>query len=241
MTEHNSDIWKDVAGRTVYTVPEMYFDTLPEQIMAHIRLQEQLSDNKSTAYQVPDGYFNTLASQIISRARQQDTNAAITNNEVYNELQEVAPFLSSIPKKDVYSIPDNYFADLTVPAITATRPQAKVISLARRAHRWLTYTSAAAVALVIATTTYIFTGTTESSSSSAGNTQNVDVKKAVSVLSEAEIVNYLSANPSVNDIPAPANGVSPEIQHVVSGISEEEISQYLKDNSDPGEGVAKGI
>lgn len=243
MTE-NSDILKEVPGRNVYTVPEMYFDTLPGQIMSHIRLCSVLQAPQQTPYQVPTGYFDALSSRILSQVHSQQAGASqqtvAGNNEVYQELQQLAPLLNTISKQPVFSIPENYFQ--AQPKIPAEKTVLRSFPVARKINRWLQYSAVAVTAGIMITAAFMLTDNSQPASDSTfKSAKAMDVKKEVSVLSEDEIVNYLSTHPSTHEAGTSVTGVSPDIQHIVNDISDEEIRQYLKENSEPGEGLAKGI
>lgn len=246
MTESSSDILKEVPGRNVYTVPEMYFDTLPDHIMSHIRLCSVLQAPQQTPYQVPTGYFDALSSRILSQVHIQQAGASqqtvAGNNEVYQELQQLAPLLNTISKQPVFSIPENYFeAQPQLPVAIAEKAILRTLPVVRKINRWFQYAAAALVAGIMVTAAFMFTDNSHSPVPGNAATKNLDVKKAVSVLSEDEIVNYLSTHPSTTEATTSVSSVSPDIQHIVNDISEEEIRQYLKENSEPGEGLAKGI
>lgn len=243
MTE-NSDILKEVPGRNVYTVPEMYFDTLSGQIMAHIRLCSVLQAPQQTPYQVPTGYFDALSSRILSQVHSPQAGASqqtvAGNNEVYQELQQLAPLLNTISKQPVFSIPENYFQ--AQPQIPAEKAVLRSFPVARKINKWLQYSAAAVAAGIMITAAFMLTDNSQpTGDSTVKSARAMDVKKEVSVLSEDEIVNYLSTHPSTHEAGTSVTSVSPDIQHIVNDISEEEIRQYLKENSEPGEGLAKGI
>jgi len=244
MTENSSDILKEVPGRNVYTVPEMYFDTLADHIMSHMRLCSVLQAPQQTPYQVPTGYFDALSSRILSQVHLQAgaSQQTVAGNNVYQELQQLAPLLNTISKQPVFSIPENYFsAQLQVPSAFAEKATLRTLPVARTINRWVHYAAAAVVAGIMVTAAFMFTDNSNAPAPSNAAAKNLDVKKAVSVLSEDEIVNYLSTHPSPTEATTSVSSVSPDIQHVVNDISEEEIRQYLKENSEPGEGLAKGI
>ncbi|BAV09262.1 hypothetical protein FLA_5310 [Filimonas lacunae] len=237
----------EAKGKHAYSIPEGYFNTLPEHILAHLYLaNEQIRRNP---YQAPTGYFDTLSTTIVAAIHQQaDTMPAVAaENEVLQELREISPLLSGIPKHNPYSIPEGYFSQITTPVATTsavTNQKAKVIPVSTRVHKLLSYATAAALIAIMAITAFMFSDNFSSFSGKNGlekENKSVDVKKAVSVLTEDEIVNYLSAHPSNSDVIPNAGGVSPDIQRVIKGISEEEISRYLQENSEPGESAGKGI
>ena len=57
-------------------------------------------------YSVPDGYFEGFAQSVLQKLKT-DT---LTSSE---ELEEIAPFLATIPKKMPFSVPEGYFTQTT--------------------------------------------------------------------------------------------------------------------------------
>jgi len=248
MTEYNSDILNEAAGKNVYTVPEGYFAALPEQIMFAVTQEAAKQLPQQTPYNVPDGYFESLSSHILSRIQHSSTSVPFTSavaNEVYEELENIAPVLNTISKANVYSVPKGYFEQLNIARMATAPAQAKVVSMGSRVRKWLSYSTAAAIAGVMITAAFLFTDNPSGNNNASVNyyksLSNIDVKKEVSVLSEDEIVNYLSTHPAAADVSTSIGNVAPDIQHSVNDISEDEIREYLQENSDPGEIPVRGI
>jgi len=98
-----------------FSVPVMYFSTLPEKII-EATLKEELtlaepelsplllSLKKSKAMQLPEGYFANTSSAFIERIR---------HEEVKEELAIVAPSLLNVAKENPFTVPSNYFASLS--------------------------------------------------------------------------------------------------------------------------------
>src|SRR5215203_3965666 len=57
-------------------------------------------------YSVPLGYFEGFAHSVLQRLK-------IDSLSSFEELEEVSPFLASIPKKMPFSVPDGYFTATT--------------------------------------------------------------------------------------------------------------------------------
>lgn len=57
-------------------------------------------------YSVPDGYFEGVAQSVLQKLK----TDALTSSE---ELEEIAPFLATIPKKMPFSVPEGYFIQTT--------------------------------------------------------------------------------------------------------------------------------
>ena len=57
-------------------------------------------------YSVPDGYFEGFAQSVLQKLK----TDPLTSSE---ELEEIAPFLASIPKKMPFAVPEGYFTQTT--------------------------------------------------------------------------------------------------------------------------------
>src|SRR5206468_10781572 len=101
------------------SIPSNYFDSLADSILGLIKLNEIRS--VPDPYTVPKGYFDTLADSIMQKIRSNN------QNEVYQELSEVAPLLNTVDKANVFSVPTGYFEELSIPF--AESNSAKVISV----------------------------------------------------------------------------------------------------------------
>jgi hypothetical protein len=111
-----------------YGVPAGYFDGFVSSMLLKVR-RGNLSD-------VPAGYFNQFAVQMLNKVR---------NNEVRTELEEISPFLNSLPKSMPFSLPNDYFEELqpTIPKEKVPEP-AKVVSIGRTS-QWKQWAAAAAI------------------------------------------------------------------------------------------------
>jgi hypothetical protein len=89
---------------------------------------------------VPAGYFDQFAVQMLNKVR---------NNEVRTELEEISPFLNSLPKSMPFSLPNQYFEELqpTIPNEKVSQP-AKVISIGGTL-KWKQWAAAASVLFTI--------------------------------------------------------------------------------------------
>ena len=88
-----------------YSVPKGYFENLPEIISDKLSLSSFNGNEERKAFSVPEGYFNTLADNILKKIKEP------VFESVQQELNEISPFLSSLPKTNVYSVPENYFQE----------------------------------------------------------------------------------------------------------------------------------
>ncbi len=80
----------------------------------HVTIQDELKELNSLLpfdkgpelYSVPEGYFEGFAQSVLQRLKFDALSAS-------EELGEIAPFLSSLPKKMPFSVPEGYFTEST--------------------------------------------------------------------------------------------------------------------------------
>jgi hypothetical protein len=220
-----------------YTVSQTYFEELPDIILEKINIHENIhltGTYKSNVYSVPDNYFNNLAGNILNKIK----TSAI--DSVQQELEEIAPLLSKLPKTNVYAVPQNYFSELD-PLAGANNndinPSVKIISIGRNARKWINYAVAACIAAVLFGGGYLYLFNRNSGGEAISPVANMDVEKEISILSDNEIANYLKDN--TNTAVYTSMGTEEEqqqidMQNLLQNVSDEEIQQYL-DNDDSGE------
>jgi hypothetical protein len=213
----------------LYSVPENYFISLTESILFYIHLYELKT--KPQPFSVSEGYFETLADSILFKI-----HTSNLKNEVQEELSEIAPILNTINKKNIFSVPDNYFQKFPVPASIERKP-GKVVSFGGNIRKWVTYVAAASVLFIIATTSYLYV-----SIHHRAIEKHLPIEQRIAELNEQEMVNYLKDNDGIiSGSLIPTNNDDPQIQHMLQRVSDEEIENYLDDYGDQNEKPIKGI
>jgi hypothetical protein len=90
----------------VFTVSEGYFESISDTVL--ICLQEGNIVYNTTSSQiaddVPQGYFDNLASSILDRIKSTETSS--------EEIQTLSPLLFDLQKRQVFTVPTNYFESL---------------------------------------------------------------------------------------------------------------------------------
>jgi hypothetical protein len=218
-----------------YFIPAGYFENLSELIFDKIAINSNKLISSQDLYNVPDGYFNNLAENILE-------NIKTKNNSVQQELEELSPLLSKIPKINVYTIPAEYFESFIAVPQQEVQP-AKVISIKRKPHRWIAYAAAACIAAFMFGGGYYYMQGNISNNNSVSTAQSqisdLKVQQGLAQLSDAEIDNYLNNDNS--EVYTPQNNSEDiNIKTLLENMSDEEINNYLRENSDPGENM-KGI
>jgi hypothetical protein len=227
-----------------YHLPEHYFTNLPELVVEKIQLNEILKPSAISddpVFAVPEGYFEGLAANIIN------TIKSSPENSVQEELQELSPLLSGIPKTNVYSVPEGYFNELAPSVEKAEQEEAaKVISIGSRARKWISYAAAACIGAAIIGGGYLYFNKKPLQQQSAPNNYaatlpKMDIQKEISALSDDAITNYLNENSSMavyTNFNESDQTPSMDVQTLLQNVSDEEIQQYL--NQSPEEGEAGG-
>ncbi|MEP6682942.1 MAG: hypothetical protein ABJA35_06775 [Parafilimonas sp.] len=211
-----------------YTIPEEYFNHFPEIVLDKLSVPS-FNINKKGSFEVPEGYFDNLAHTILKKIKEP------VFESVQEELSQLSPFLSDIPKVNTYSIPQNYFDALNPLASKRnTKQEAKIISIGGKARKWLSYAAAACIAAATFTGGYLYFNS-KSARNNISALANVDVQKQLSVLSDDEIDNYLKDNNNIAVYTNIGNDdqqqESIDLQDLLQNVSDEEIHQYL--NEDP--------
>jgi hypothetical protein len=86
-----------------YSVPAGYFDTLTDGIVENVLLADGNEKYQGPAMAVPEGYFDQLPDLILGRIKAEEASL---------ELQDVAPVLASLEKRNPYTVPAGYFEQL---------------------------------------------------------------------------------------------------------------------------------
>ena len=237
--EQRTEIWNELQSisafvaaiplNSTYLVPEGYFAAFPSNMLEKAITSALLPHAASTPFQVPEGYFEAFPSGILARLANKEEENPVA------ELAGIAPLLSTVSKKEVYTVPKGYFAETDF-ARTARSSvsEGKVITL-RIARKWIQYAAAAVVTGILVTSAFLFT---DDSSNYQENTsyERADVSSSLKKVSEEELVQFLS-NPehspavSANTLLASDEELT-DVKNNIRKISDEELSQYLKENGE---------
>lgn len=223
-----SPIIAKIGNINVYTVSTSYFDDLPEKIIKGIKLYKEHAYNfpSSTPYSIPEDYFANFPKIILQKVVTYQGQA----NEVFEEMEEIAPLLNTISKKQVYSIPPGFFDKIEIPAGRIKKQESKVVSI----NRWSKFSRLSAAAVItslLAVGVYTITGI------SFTTYRNRNAKNEVKNLSKEEIVNFLKSTSSENVTSAYKNKSKNEnaIKSSLKEISDKEIQQFLKETGESDE------
>ncbi len=239
-----SPLLATIGNHNVYTVPDGYFIRLPNEITEQVNAEYLFQTNISTPFNVPAGYFDGLANNILLKIK------TGTGNEVFAELKEIAPLLTTIDKRNVYTVPPSYFENFSPQVNAEKAAQAKVFNIFSGPRKRFSYAVAAAVIGILLTVALFNkdnnngSTATQSVSDPYAATSKIDVKERISDLSDGEIADYLDTHSSGNEIITSPSATAPAddaTQHSLNNASDDDIQQYLDSTKISGEKSPKGI
>jgi len=218
----------------VYVVPQGYFDTLTEDILKKVKEDAIILPQAHLPFAAPpESYFEDLAGNILFRIKSQTRFG-----EIETELEEIAPLLNTINRRNVYTVPALYFENFQITIPQEEKQPAKVVSFNTRKN-WMRYAIAAVITGVIATGIFLFPDDSRQGKNTA-NTGNI--REKISALSNDEIINFLDETADAEIVPANLQSFgNADFESYLKNMSDEEIKSYLKNNSDPDDNSAKGI
>jgi hypothetical protein len=206
--------WKEEApklaamrGINPFSVPEGYFNTLPEQINSQLLLAELHPGNATGKFTVPDGYFEDLAEQIKGRVSVEDF------------------------KGNSFTVPEGYFNRLQDKINAQISEPVKVVPI--RSHRppaWINYAAAACVTIAVSITLYfnIFPG---SRIITGQDVVNVNISDLSNKVSDEDIIGYLKVHSTRSDLPVIIEALGENVIPSSEEIPVEDVQAYLNDNS----------
>jgi len=196
------------------SVPDGYFDQLAGSIFNRIKAQtsEQVGSENSeisaelaslkykTTLEIPADYFNSVTDSILKKIEALDDN-------VIEETSAISGLVSSLDRKNLFSLPDGYFDNLARQVQIRFSPAARVVSISKF-RSFFKYAAAAMVisAISIAVVKYNNQGNTGYTSKLDGIIQSgikMDNKKfdeTLNTLSQDDILQYLEKNSSDEDV-----------------------------------------
>ena len=209
----NTPILASIRQLDVYTVPSGYFEHLATEIRARISGEILFAAPNSNIFQVPQGYFETLSDTVISRIETK-------GNEIFAELENIAPSLNDISKKNVYSIPSDYFETLTV--TENKKSSAKVISFSNT-RKWVSYAAAVIIAGVLVSGGFFY---------NYHNSPSYIIKE-IKKVSDEELNNYVKDHVvAFSDEAVEMRGDAKHVQESLKLSSDDELQQYLNENTE---------
>ncbi|WP_143304585.1 hypothetical protein [Chitinophaga vietnamensis] len=202
-----------------FKVPAGYFEQLPAAILAKVEAENQLPSFvfADAPFSTPTGYFEQLPALIMEKIRQEAVDP------VQEELKEIAPFLAAMPRQTPFSVPQDYFGNLPLPAPTPVIPLHQA-QRRRLTGAWMKWAVAACLTAFLGTSALVF----------LENRHGNEMEAQLNTLSNQDIVNYLQTHTDAFDnetifAQAAQTNAAPVIQSQLNEeLSPEAIEQYLK-------------
>ena len=173
-------------------------------------------------YSVPAGYFEGFAESVVQRLKIDSLSSS-------EELEEIAPFLASLPKEMPFSVPDGYFESLPGIILKKVSPrEAKVIPISS-SRKWMPYAVAAMVAGIIAVSSVLYFGNNNQEIDPASESyewvatilKNVPNKELDEFINTTYISSSALANTNASD--------KTEVRKLLKDISDSEINKFLEE------------
>ncbi|MEO7049350.1 MAG: hypothetical protein ABI091_28865, partial [Ferruginibacter sp.] len=184
----------EIPVANIFSVPDGYFKTLSDNILAALPADDGfLSSIPKQPFSVPENYFDGLPGSILDKIK----NASIETSA--EELLNLSPTIAGIDKKNVFTVPANYFDNNAENILAATLPQpAKVISMHKRSS-FSRYAVAAGITGLIGLSVISFfnnKGTTDTNlfASAETKTAMADAKQIIKNNSFDQELNTISDN-----------------------------------------------
>jgi len=220
------------AGKEIpFAVPPAYFEALSSAVVANcLRINKNDLTLKSGPFAVPRVYFDELPGNILESVKLLN---GFYQKDVADELYEIAPVLSSVNKRNPYTVPDFYFTNVvSIRSINKkSAAKGKVISFSKT-RKWFNYVSAAIVAGILVMGAFLFTDNNER----FGKDRTVDLHSELHKLSDEELNKYLdNVKPTMNldQITGVSDADIPDVEENLKTVSDEELKQYLRENDIP--------
>ena len=225
----------DATRTNLYTLPEGYFEGLPNAVVQKIQDAELLLPVVTATYKVPENYFETLPQQILSQIQ--------NSNEVLDEMELIAPILNTISKKTVFSLPEGYFNQLQpqIKSDAEAPVQAKLVTL-KTYRRWLQYAAAAMVAGILISGAFLFTDSNnylEQEKKGRIILQGVpDTARDAGLLKQdtdsiEEVADNISEDEKTGDKAMNKLGKQVRSKSTLESLSDDELKKYLEENAIP--------
>lgn len=216
-----------ISKTNVYSVSPTYFDDLSEEIIKKVMLNKERAYNfpTSTPYDIPESYFTSLPELILKTVLNHQQSGSIIE-----EMEAISPLLNIISKKQIYSIPPDFFDKMPVSFHEMRKRQTKVVSV----NKWkvfLRLSAAAVVTSLLAIGVFTITGRDPITSRSRS------ARSVVKSLSSEDIVNFLKKHSFENVTSASDEDFKHEeqIKSSLKDISDIDIQRYLKQTGESDE------
>ncbi len=217
-----SPLLAGISNNMLNEIPDGYFNDLSERILAKILENPVYLPAIQLPFSAPVGYFESLPHTILKKIKAGNAGAEEMNRS--EELDEIAPILAFVSKRNVYSVDENYFDKWKWDFVSSKeKSPAKIISFPQ----WAQYLVAASVFVIIAISAVFYVGN-KSLPAQAGNSFAEEVQK----LPDSAITDYLQSAPVYSiGVNTPVNQQL-DVNSLLYNISDQQIEEYLDDTKD---------
>lgn len=198
-----------------YSIPAGYFDTLTDGIVEKVLLADGNEKYQGPAMAVPEGYFDHLPDLILGRIKAEEASL---------ELQDVAPVLASLEKRNPYTVPAGYFEQFeAMPSVQQEAIKARTVQIF--SGKMMLRVAAAIVLLLSAFMIWKMSGQTKSGDAPV----EITLKPADSVMLHQSLaaIDDTSLSTYFNDW-----GVAQEVKSVGIMLETDNIEQALSSFSE---------
>ncbi len=216
-------------SKNIYSVPTGYFEGFPEQMLGAIKANESLawlsSLPKEMPFYIPAGYFNELDEKIMAIIRSHPDYR--TSRE---EIESISPLLSSISKRPVYSVPEEYFENFK-PGVEEEKGT-RIVSI--RGRRWLRYAVAAVIAgIILAVGVMTFDNRHKDSAGKTLAKFEKEVKKINDVKSTENLIDFMDAGLNEKELASTSRSIkTDDIQVLLKDVSIDELKDFSEESKD---------
>lgn len=223
-TDIENNEWKEeapyLAGlkkENPFSVPEQYFDALPETIINSVYLSELKEEMPVPGFSVPDQYFSSLQDRILA--------------------QTTGGILNSLPSSEGFSVPDQYFQKLQskildrvavekqIPSaveeeIIPVKAESKIVRLWRSG--LLKYASAAC--FVLATTFGLYLNQ-QHQITAAASANDIANEQMLYDISEQDVIDHVQGTPADAKTNSKANADLEN--YILNNFSQNDLSSAI--------------
>lgn len=189
--------------RNPFSVPDDYFTSLRQDIMAQVKISQASHSPFSTPkpFSTPENYEQQLRDDILLR---------ISEENIKTRVAETG-----------FVVPQGYFDTLSADILSKTGRVPKVLPIKRSAP-WYSWAAAASVALVISMFAWF--------SSEPTDANNNPIQASIDVVPTDDIIQYLAYYSETGDLITLSERMPDRTENFSESLSSEEIEAYLENS-----------
>ncbi len=243
-----------VAPQNVYEIPDGYFEGLANLMLNRVKamdaadaseelkyLSPLLSDaSRTMPHAVPANYFDGLENRLMNYVKDAaEYDLAPNNQSASDELKSISPFLSGLNKTMPFTVPSNYFEDLSSRQeessgkVVPFREQAKVVAFRKK--KWLRLAAAAAITGIIALGGLLYFNNRNKDLNQSFAKFEKKLDKEIKKTSDQELSDFIQqfTIAGLNGEEKAFNDPKAEPKEYLKDVPESELKQFLQETADP--------